>query len=108
MLFQSSVLIPLSELQSKLNLSIQLWFGGMGSKITVEELKHIACLPVFKERKARQTDSTTAGIDIIGVSRETPTPQQFEKLWASEKIIGISISWSELLFAIDHREMLPS
>ena len=42
-------------------------------------------LPVFKERRARQTDPTTADIDIIDVSRETPIPQQFEELWASEE-----------------------
>ncbi len=32
----------------------------------------------------RRTDSTT-GIDIIGMNRDTPIPQQIDKLWASEE-----------------------
>ena len=39
----------------------------------------------LKDRECmRRTDSTT-GIDIIGMNRDTPIPQQLDKFWASQE-----------------------
>ena len=41
-------------------------------------------LSLKEGERMRRTESTT-GIDIIGMNRDTPIPQQLDKFWASEE-----------------------
>jgi hypothetical protein len=39
----------------------------------------------LKEGERMRRSDPTTGIDIVGMSRDTPIPQQLEKFWASQK-----------------------
>ena len=49
-----------------------------------------------KEECVRRTDSTTI-IDIIGMNRDTPIPQQFDTFWATENKLNSQLLFREML-----------